>query len=142
MCWKSKKLKVKTAKRDISIWKVVYRDESSYETECYALYHRTYYYLKGKTQHSCMRFINNLNHILGYEGFHSYSKALRPAITKEHICIIKNTFWGLRKEIIESYPNKRCIKIAEFYIPKESQYVLNEKGEIISDTIIFKNIID
>lgn len=27
-------------------------------------------------------------------------------------------------------------------IPKGSQYVLNEKGEIISDTIIFKNIID
>ena len=47
MCWESKKLKVKTAKRDIPVWKVVYSDESSYETECYALYHRTYSYLKG-----------------------------------------------------------------------------------------------
>lgn len=36
MCWKSKKLKIKIAKRDIPVWKVVYRDKSSYETECYA----------------------------------------------------------------------------------------------------------
>ena len=142
MCWKSKKLKIKIAKRDIPVWKVVYRDKSSYETECYALYHRTYYYLKGEIQHSCMHFINNLNHILGYEGFHSYSKKLNPIITGEGIYIIKKYFLGLRKKVIELYPNQRCIKIAEFCIPKGANYAINEKGEIISDKIIFKNIID
>ncbi len=142
MCWETKKLKVKTAKRDITVWKVVYRDESSYETECYALYHRTYYYLKGKIQYSCMHFIYNLNHILGYEGFHSYSKKLKPIITEERIYVIKKYFLGLRKKVIELYPNRRFIKIAEFSIPKGANYAIDEKGEIISDTIIFKNIID
>ena len=144
MCWKSKKLKIKIAKRDIPVWKVVYRDKSSYETECYALYHRTYYYLKGKIQHSCMHFMYylNFNHILGSEGFHSYSKKLTPIITKDFIYIRKKYFLGLRKKIIESYPNRRFVKIAEFSIPKGANYAINEKGEIISDKIIFKNIID
>ena len=144
MCWEAKKIKVKTAKRDIPVWKVVCKSESSYETECYALYHRNYYYLKGKIQHSCMHFIYNLNlnHILGYEGFHSYSKKLKPIITEERIYVIKKYFLGLRKKIIESYPNRRFIKIAEFSIPKGANYAIDEKGEIISDKIIFKNIID
>lgn len=144
MCWEAKKIKVKTAKRDIPVWKVVCKSESSYETECYALYHRNYYYLKGKIQHSCMHFIYNLNlnHILGSEGFHSYSKKLKPIITEERIYVIKKYFLGLRKKIIESYPNRRFIKIAEFSIPKGANYAIDEKGEIISDKIIFKNIID
>lgn len=141
MCWESKKLKVKTAKRDIPSWKVVYSDESSYETECYALYHRTYSYLKGEIRHSRMHF-DFINLILGHEGFHSYSKKLNPIITGEGIYIIKKYFLGLRKKVIELYPNQRCIKIAEFCIPKGANYAINEKGEIISDTIIFKNIID
>lgn len=142
MSWETKKLKIKTAKRDIPVWKVVYRDESSYGTECYALYHRNYYYLKGEVQHSCMHFININNRILGFEGYHSYSKKLKPIITEECIYIRKKYLWGSRKQVIELYPNQRCIKIAEFCIPKGSPYVINEKGEIISDTIIFKNIID
>ena len=141
MCWESKKLKVKTAKRDIPSWKVVYSDESSYETECYALYHRTYSYLKGEIRHSRMHF-DFINLILGHEGFHSYSKKLNPIITGEGIYIIKKYFLGLRKKVIELYPNQRCIKIAEFCIPKGANYAINEKGEIISDKIIFKNIID
>lgn len=142
MCWEAKKLKVKTAKRDIPIWKVVYKSESSYETECYAFYHRNYYYLKGQVRHSCMHFINILNRISGYEGFHSYSKKLTPIITKDCIYIRKKYFLGLRKKIIESYPNRRSTKIAEFSIPRGANYAINEKGEIISDKIIFKNIID
>lgn len=141
MCWETKKLKVKTAKRDIPVWKVVYKSESSYETECYALYHSNYYYLKGEIRHSCMHF-NIFNLILGHEGFHSYSKTLKPIITKDYIYIRKKYFLGLRKKVIESYPNQRCIKIAEFSIPKGANYAINEKGEIISDKIIFKNIID
>lgn len=27
MCWKSKKLKIKTAKKDISVWKVVHANK-------------------------------------------------------------------------------------------------------------------
>ena len=142
MCWEAKKLKVKTAKRDIPVWKVVYKSENSYETECYALYHRNYYYLKGKIHHSCMHFINIYNRISGNKGFHSYSKKLTPIITKERIYIRKKYFLGLRKKTIESYPNRRFIKIAEFSIPKGANYAIDEKGEIISDKIIFKNIID
>lgn len=141
MCWESKKLKVKTAKRDIPVWKVVYSDESSYETECYAFYHRTYSYLKGEIRHSRMHF-DIINLILGHEGFHSYSKKLRPIITEGGIDIIKKDFLGLRRKIIESYPNRRFVKIAEFSIPKGANYAINEKGEIISDKIIFKNIIN
>ena len=142
MCWESKKLKIKTAKRDIPSWKVVYKDESSYESECYAIYNRNYYYLKGKIQHSYMYFTNSLNCILGHEGFHSYSKKLKPMITETYIYGIKKYFLGLRKKVIGTYPNQRSIKIAEFCIPKGANYAINKKGEIISDRIIFKNIID
>lgn len=142
MCWVSDKLKIKIAKKDIPVWKIVYIDENSYKTECYAIYHRDYYYLKGNVRHSCMHFINNFNFISGYEGFHSYSKTLKPIITKEYIRIIKKYLFGLRKEVIESWPNKKCIKLAKFYIPKGSNYAIDKKGEIISDVIVFDDFID
>lgn len=125
MCWESRKLKMKTAKRNIKVWKVIYRGDSFYDTECHALYRRGFYYLKGRTEHTRMYFTNNLNLISGSEGFHSYSNRLKPIITEKTIFIKKKYFLGLREKVIDVYPNQRCIKIAEFCIPKGAHYAIN-----------------
>ena len=72
MCWKSKKLKIKTAKRDIPIWKVVHFDNKN---KIYISPIKGYHYIPGKYNFTKMTFQTSVhfNEITGYEGFHSFS---------------------------------------------------------------------
>ena len=49
MCWKSKKLKIKIAKKDIPVWKVVHADKDingRYTNKCHSFYKFFEYILK------------------------------------------------------------------------------------------------
>ena len=77
MCWYSKKLKIKTAKKDISVWKIVRSlTDDSYDNICKSLY-KKYTYFEGILVTTPIEFEVRQNGIIGTMGLHSYSNKLK-----------------------------------------------------------------
>ena len=143
MCWYSKKLKIKTAKKDIPVWKIVRSiTDNSCDNICKSLYAK-HTYLKGELEINPIEFEVNRNGIKGSTGFHSYSNKLKWERSNDN-----SIFYVYKKRIFSNFKDYIIAnslfntRIARFHIPKGYQYGENKNGEIISSAIIFDNFID
>ena len=143
MCWYCDKLKIKTAKKDIPVWKIVTLPTgNSCDNICKSLYER-YTYLKDTLEITPIEFEVKQNGIIGSIGFHSYSNKLKLEKSNDNsiILVYKKKIFSNFKDYIHvvGQSNKR---IARFHIPKGYQYAENRYGEIISSAIVFDGFID
>ena len=143
MCWESKKLKIKRAKKDVPVWKIVtFTTGNSCDNVCKSLYER-YTYLKDTLEITPIEFEVKQNGIIGSIGFHSYSNKLKLERSNDNsiILVYKKKIFSNFKDYIHvvGQSNKR---IARFHIPRGYQYAENKNGEIISSAIVFDGFID
>ena len=140
MCWYSEKLKIKTAKKDILVWKIVTPLINNSSKECLSLY-KGFMYLKDTLITTPIEFRVKQNIIIGNIGFHSYSNKLKWKMEDNAIFIYKKKIFSNFKDYnyVVGQSNKR---IARFHIPKGYQYAENKAGEIISSAIVFDGFID
>ena len=141
MCWYCDKLKIKRAKKDVPVWKIVtFPTDNSCDNICKSLYAK-HTYLKGELEINPIEFEVNRNGIKGSTGFHSYSNKLKWEMDNDSIYVYKKRIFSNFKGYIIAIgsSNKR---IARFHIPKGYQYAENKNGEIISSAIVFDNFIE
>lgn len=141
MCWRCDKLKIKKAKQDIPVWKIVtLLTDNSCDNICKSLY-AGHIYLKDKLEITPIEFKVERNGIIGNTGFHSYSNKLKWERDDGFILIYKKKIFSNFKSYINSVGQSNA-RIARFHIPKGYQYAENKDGEIISSAIIFDGFID
>ena len=141
MCWYSKKLKIKTAKKDIPVWKIVRSiTDNSYDNICKSLY-KKYTYFKGILVTNPIEFDIKRNGVIGTIGLHSYSNKLKWEMDNDSIYVYKKRIFSNFKDYIIAIGSSN-IRIARFHIPKGHQYAENKNGEIISSAIVFDSFID
>lgn len=149
MCWVSNgKPEIKIAEEDIPVWKVVYKieDISKRDKYLYGLkrcksYYYGYIYRKNTCEHTPIVFKTLGNLFKGEGGFHSYSDELKGMRTLRGINV-KRKFIPFIYITLFNYPKELNLKMARFFIPKGAQYMKNDKGEIISNAIVFDSFID
>ena len=141
MCWRCDKLKIKRAKQDIPVWKIVtYLTDNSCNNICKSLY-AGHIYLKDKLEITPIEFEVERNGIIGSTGFHSYSNKLKWEKDDGFILIYKKKIFSNFKNYIDVVCQSD-VRIARFRIPKGYQYAENRYGEIISSAIVFDSFID
>ena len=141
MCWYSEKLKIKTAKKDIPVWKIVRSiTDNSYDNICKSLY-KKYTYFKGILVTTPIEFEVRYNGIIGTIGVHSYSNKLKWEMDNGSIYVYKKRIFSNFKDYIIAIGSSNT-RIARFHIPKGYQYAENKNGEIISFAIVFDSFID
>ena len=142
MCWRCDKLKIKIAKQDIPVWKIVTSlTDNSCDNICKSLY-AGHIYLKDKLEITPIEFEVERNGIIGNTGFHSYSNKLKWEMTDDNfILIYKKKIFSNFKNYINSVSQSNA-RIAKFHIPKGHQYAENKNGEIISSAIVVDGFID
>lgn len=142
MCWYCDKLKIKTAKKDIPIWKIVRRSIDSSD-KCYSLYYK-FPYVKHIIDVTSIGFeVDECEGMVrGNKGFHSYSNKLKWERDNTDIIVLRKKILFRPKNYITCIPDQCDIRIAKFYIPKGYKYAENKKGEIISSAIVFDGFID
>lgn len=142
MCWYCDKLKIKTAKKDIPVWKIVRRSIDSPD-KCYSLYYK-FPYVKHIIDVTSIEFeVDECEGMVrGNKGFHSYSNKLKCERDNTDIIVFRKKILFRPKNYITSVADKWDIRIAKFYIPKGYKYAENKKGEIISSAIVFDSFID
>ena len=141
MCWRCDKLKIKRAKQDIPVWKIVTSlTDNSCDNICKSLY-AGHIYLKDKLEITPIEFEVERNGIIGSTGFHSYSNKLKWEKDDGFILIYKKKIFSNFKNYINSVGQSN-VRIARFHIPKGYQYAENRYGEIISSAIVFDGFID
>ena len=141
MCWYSEKLKIKTAKKDIPVWKIVRSiTDNSYDNICKSLY-KKYTYFKGILVTTPIEFEVKWNGIIGTIGIHSYSNKLKWEMDNGSIYVYKKRIFSNFKDYIIAIGSSNT-RIARFHIPKGYQYAENKNGEIISFAIVFDDFID
>ena len=137
MCWYSEKLKIKTAKKDIPVWKIVRSiTDNSYDNICKSLY-KKYTYFKGILVTTPIEFEVRKNCVEGNMGFHSYSNKLKWKICDNIIFVLKKKTPFRVQDFIEIYDCYPDARIAKFHIPAGTKYAKNKDGEIISSAIVF-----
>ena len=141
MCWYSEKLKIKTAKKDIPVWKIVRSiTDNSYDNICKSLY-KKYTYFEGILVTTPIEFEIRQNGIIGTVGVHSYSNKLKWEMDNGSIYVYKKRIFSNFKGYIIAIGSSNT-GIARFHIPKGYQYAENKNGEIISSAIVFDGFID
>lgn len=142
MCWYCDKLKIKTAKKDIPVWKIVRCSDSS--DKCISLYAK-FSYVKSIIETSSINFELKRCYktIIGSTGFHSYSNKLKLESSNDNsiLYVYKKRIFSNLKDYIIAVGSSN-VRIARFYIPKGYQYAENKNGEIISSAIVFDSFID
>ncbi|MEE1248391.1 MAG: hypothetical protein UHU19_04090 [Lachnospiraceae bacterium] len=141
MCWYSEKLKIKTAKKDIPVWKIVRCSDSS--DKCLSLYAK-FPYVKSIIETSSINFeLRRYDKtIMGSTGFHSYSNKLKLERNDNgFIFVYKKEIFSNLKDYIMAVGDFNA-RIARFYIPRGYEYAENKHGEIISSAIVFDNFIE
>ena len=143
MCWYSYKLKIKRARKDILVWKIVtFPTDNSCDNICNSLYAR-HTYLKGELEITPIEFEVKQNGVTGTIGFHSYSNKLKWKRSNDN-----SIFYVYKKRIFSNFKDYIITnstfntRIARFHIPKGYQYAENKNGEIISSAIVFDDFID
>lgn len=140
MCWYSEKLKIKRAKKDIPVWKIV-KCSSDSSDKCISLYTK-FSYVKSIIETSSINFeLRRCDKtIIGSTGFHSYSNKLKWEMDNGSIYVYKKRIFSNFKDYIIAIGSSN--RIARFHIPKGHQYAENKNGEIISSAIVFDNFIN
>ena len=143
MCWYSKKLKIKRAKKDIPVWKIVRSlTDDSYDNICKSHY-KKYTYFEGILVTTPIEFEVKQNGITGTIGLHSYSNKLKLERSNDN-----STFYVYKKKIFSNFKDyiitidSSNVRIARFHIPKGYQYAENKNREIISSAIVFDGFIN
>lgn len=144
MCWKSKKLKIKTAKKDIPVWKVVHADKDingRYTNKCCSFYKYFEYILKVRnTTQMSFDVLNTENIFIGTNGFHSYSNKVKYTIRENNDILVYINKLFFDYTICYYF---RCNQtIVKCHIPKGSKYAENKKGEIISNDIVLDEYVE
>lgn len=142
MCWYCDKLKIKTAKKDITVWKIVRRSIDSPD-KCYSLY-KKFSYVKHIIEETLIEFEVDKRDdgVIGNRGFHSYSNKLKWEKDNTDIIVFRKKTLFRPKNYITCVADRCDIRIAKFYIPKGYKYAENKNGEIISSAIVFNGFID
>lgn len=141
MCWESNKLKIKTAKKDIFVWKIVYLYVDNSPNKCYSFFNG-FVYTKDVLETTLIDFSVRKNGIEGYMGFHSYSNKLKWEIRNDSIFVLKKKIPFRVQDFIEVYDYYPDTRVAKFHIPAGAKYAKNKDGEIISSAIVFDNFIN
>ena len=144
MCWESKKLKIKTAKKDIPVWKIVNADKDihgRYTNICHSFYQSFEYILKViNTTQMSFDVLNAKNTFVGKNGFHSYSNKVKYIINENNnISVYLNKLFS---NYTICYYYRDNIAIAKCHIPKGSKYAINEFEEIISNDIVLDEFVE
>lgn len=142
MCWYSEKLKIKRAKKDIPVWKIVRSNTDNSYDNCKSLY-KKYTYFKGILVTTPIEFEVRQNGIIGTMGLHSYSNKLKLEKSNDNstLFVYKKRIFSKFKDYIIAIGSSNT-RIARFHIPKGYKYAENRKGEIISSAIVFDNFIE
>ena len=142
MCWYNDKLKIKTSKKDIPVWKIV-RCSIDSSDKCYSLY-KKFPYVKHIIETTSIEFWAEKceDIVVGVKGFHSYSNKLKRKIDNTDIVVFKKKTLFRSKKCITYVANQCDIRIAKFHIPKGYKYAINKDGEIISSAIVFDGFIE
>lgn len=142
MCWYNDKLKIKIAKKDISVWKIVQRSTCDSD-RCYSLYAK-FPYIKSVIETTSIGFeVTRHDGIFkGNKGFHSYSNKLKWERDDTTIFVFRKKTLFKSQNYIIGVTDQYDIKIAEFRIPKGYKYAINKAGEIISSAIVFDKFIE
>lgn len=142
MCWYNDKLKIKTSKKDIPVWKIV-RCSIDSPDKCYSLYYK-FSYVKHIIETAPIGFeVDECEGIvIGNRGFHSYSNKLKWEIDNTDIIVFRKKILFRPKNYITCVADRCNMRIAKFYIPKGYKYAENKNGEIISSAIVFDGFIE
>lgn len=139
MCWSTKKPAVlKMAEKDRSVFKVIKQID-----ERFSSYFKRFPYEIGKLYETK---IGNHKVICGHlcieEGFHSYSNKCKWEPLYQVIdTVYRVVFGNLSLAIFDSSVIYKPVRVS-CIIPKGSLYYENEYGEIVSNKIILKEIIN
>ena len=141
MCWRNDKLKIKTSKKDIPVWKIV-RYSICDSDKCYSLYNK-FPYVKHIIKETSIGFEVDKRDgvVIGDRGFHSYSNKLKWERDNTDIIVFRKKTLFRPKNYITCVAYQCGIRIAKFYIPKGYKYAENKNGEIISSAIVFDKIL-
>lgn len=124
MCfYKTKESKVLVAKRDIKVYKIgVYADNDSFNP----FYYDNFTYSVNQTVFEKVEFTNMIE-----KGLHSYIMCkLVPFAFAMDVYYGRNFLYSLSALAYAIY-------LGEFIIPKGTTYCLNNKGEVVSDGLIY-----
>ena len=141
MCWLSKKLKIKTAKKDIAVWKfVLYNIRRGFYVSTIA----NYRYVLGVINNVEMAFkVNNYPLIKGHNGFHSFSNKVYYRYFDGKVKIFKKRIFTRDKYVFSTFCKHGFnFAIAKGRLPKGTKYAINKVGEIISSNIIIDEFIN
>ena len=142
MCWRCDKLKIKRAKQDIPVWKIVTSlTDNSCDNICKSFY-KNYTYLKNALVVTQIEFKVTKNCIIGTMGFHSYSNKLKWKMRNNTIFVSKKKTPFRVQDFIEVYDYYPDTRVAKFHIPAGTKYTKNKNGEIISSAIVFDGFIN
>ena len=125
MCfYKTKESKVLVAKRDIKVYKLgTYANNDSFNP----FFYKDFTYSVNQTVFENVDFTNRIIE----RGLHSYIMCeLAPFVTAMDLYSCGNFLYPL------SVP-EYTIYLGEFIIPKGTTYCLNNKGEVVSDVLIY-----
>ena len=140
MCWTSNKLKIKTAKKDIAVWKVVLYD---IRRGFYVSPFANYRYVLGVINNVKMIFKVNNYLIGGYDGFHSFSNKVYYRYFDGKVSIFKKRIFTMDKYVFSVfYKHGFNFAIAKGRLPKGTKYAINKDGKIISSNIIIDEFIN
>ena len=136
MCWESNKLKIKTAKKNIPVYKIVRIKD---DNKIYS-YYIPFIYELGVTYKGDMKFeISGVNgRIYGTNGFHSYSCKTHYKEQDETIVIFKKKPFSTYT--IDTYCRSRRVLLAYCHIPKGAKYVINKNGKMMSSEIVIDKV--
>lgn len=124
MCfYMTKESKVLVAKRDIKVYKIgTYADNDSFNS----FYYNNFTYSVNQTVFENVEFTNMIE-----KGLHSYIMCeLVPFATDMDLYSCENFLYPLSLLVYTIY-------LGEFIIPKGTTYCLNNKGEVVSDGLIY-----
>lgn len=144
MCWISKKLKIKIAKKDIPVWKIVCADKDingNYTNKCLSFCKHFKYILKVRNTTHMSFSVSNIEDVyIGENGFHSYSNKLDYILNDDgSISTYFNNFFF--KHEFCYYPYSENPVIVKCHIPKGTKYAINKYNEIISNDIVLDEFI-
>ena len=144
MCWYNDKLKIKTSKKDIPVWKIVHAVKDingRYTNKCYSFYKFFEYTLKvGNTTQMSFSVLNTENKFIGDNGFHSYSNKVKYTINEDNIISVYLN--KLFSNYTICYYYRGNTTIVKCHIPKGSKYAINELEEIISNDIVLDEFVE
>lgn len=141
MCWESKNLKIKTAKRNIPVWKIVCLSVDSSPNKCCSFF-KNFVYTKDVLETTPIDFEVRKDGIEGNRGFHSYSNKLKWKMGDAVIFVLEKKIPFRVQGFIAVYNRYSNVKVGKFHIPKGYKYAKNKNGKIISSAIVFDNFIE